>query len=77
MNNEELIAKITKENYELKEENILFKESLNHIKSLLVCIGGPLNDNVLQFNKEQRNYLHKILDIIESCDLNYCEVCDG
>lgn len=33
-------------------------ESANAVASACVCVGGPLNDNVLQFNKAQHSWIH-------------------
>lgn len=38
------------------------KGSLRNIRQRLCCIGGPLNDNVLEFNAEQL----KLLRVIDS-----------
>lgn len=65
MTQEELIAKITKENYELKEENKEYIEMLRDVLSYFYAIGGPLNDNVLGFDKDQRIFLSKIAKEIE------------
>ena len=40
-------------------------EVLSAIYLSLVCIGGPLNDNVLNFDHKQRKFLHQIKNEIE------------
>lgn len=50
-----------------------FKESalkdFREINLMLVCVGGPLNDNVLGYSREQRQPLHKINGIVTSYNL--------
>lgn len=60
MTEKELIANITKENYELKEQNKYYKETLYYILNSFYSIGGPLNDNVLRFDNKQLKYLDRI-----------------
>lgn len=73
-----LIAKLLEENYDLGELIKDCKESLNRIVNNFVCIGGPLNDNMLEFTKEQRKYLQGILDIAEGQlrELINCDECE-
>lgn len=40
--------------------------ALTDIKKLLVCIGGPLNDNTLQYSNKQLDLFFKIQRIAES-----------
>ena len=49
----EMIADLTKENYMLKKELKQYKDNVKLVKSMLVSIGGPLNDNYHQYNKDQ------------------------
>ncbi len=66
MTKEELIAKqqIKIEEYkEMINENIKLKKNL---KNMFYSVGEPLNDNKLQFNKEQ---LMWCLKVIKSIDL--------
>ena len=49
----EMIADLTKENYILKKELKQYKDNVKLVKSMLVSIGGPLNDNYHQYNKDQ------------------------
>lgn len=59
MNKDELIGKQQLEIEELKDKVDEFAARLDKIHSALYCIGGPLNDNILNFNNEQRIYLIK------------------
>lgn len=60
MTNEELITKQQTEIEELKERNQSMNEALREISGKLTNIGGPLNDNRLEFNREQRALLWEI-----------------
>lgn len=40
-----------------------YRKMVDDIQMVLYCVGGPLNDNVLDFNKEQRKLLHEIADL--------------
>lgn len=53
MDKDKLIAKQQLEIEELKEENNYNKDSLERIHSILYATGGPLNDNILGYSKEQ------------------------
>ena len=66
---QELLAKIGAQQLEIDALTKLLEfrgEQLAEIVLRLVCVGGPLNDNVLGFDSEQRKYLHRILEIAES-----------
>lgn len=45
---------------ELLEELTLYKKACQRIRLELVGMGGPLNDNVLQFNADQLKVFHRI-----------------
>ena len=60
MSEAELIAKQALRIAELEEDMRDRDERLGRIHLMLVSIGGPLNDNVLQFNSSQRQLLHRI-----------------
>lgn len=60
MTNDELI---TKQQLEIEELKTLIKENESQkekVHCLLFNIGAPLNDNLLNFNKEQRRWLYQI-----------------
>jgi len=50
---------------ELQEENKLLRKALNNFSRRFYCVGHPLNDNVLNFNTEQRVYLSNFADEIK------------
>lgn len=60
MKEEALISKQALRIAELEESLLDRDERLGRIHLMLVSIGGPLNDNVLRFNPEQRQLLHLI-----------------
>ncbi len=65
---QELLAKIGAQQLEIDAltKSLEFRaEQLAEIVLRFICVGGPLNDNVLGFDSEQRKYLHKILEIAE------------
>lgn len=53
MNDEELILQQVRKIADLEESVGLFTESMEEIRAILYCIGGPLNDNKLGYSKEQ------------------------
>ena len=55
-----LIANQAREIAELKEELSEYKEAMQKLHNMMVCIGGPLNDNVLSFDKEQLAFLFRL-----------------
>ncbi len=57
---DKLIVKQQLEIEELKQRIVDYNECMIAINGLLFNIGAPLNDNILQFNNEQRKVLHKI-----------------
>jgi hypothetical protein len=59
-----LISKQQLQIEDLLNEVSDFKDSISKVRLLLVCIGGPLNDNKLGYSKEQRAVFSKILDIL-------------
>jgi hypothetical protein len=66
---DKLIVKqqLTIEDY--KESLIEIKKSSQHIRYKFTNIGGPLNDNDLQFNQEQLKFINKIAKLVE--DIEY------
>ena len=64
MSDDELIAKQQREIEALKEENKRFVEAFDKIEMVLICVGGPLNDNKLGYTEKQLNPFFKILDLI-------------
>lgn len=64
MNENEVIAKLTIENFDLKAKIDEFEDAIKNINQILYCIGGPLNDNILKYNKEQLRTFFRIKDLI-------------
>ena len=65
MTKDELIAKqqLQIEDYkQMLEENTELKKDLT---MMFYAIGQPLNDNVLQFNKEQHKWCFKVVELVE------------
>ncbi len=65
MTKDELIAK---QQIEIEEYREMLKENAVLHKSLIgkfYNIGAPLNDNVLQFNKDQRKWCLELFDLID------------
>lgn len=60
MTTDELIVKQQLEIEELKIENNDLRMSIAKAHGYIICIGGPLNDDRLGFNKEQRMLFHRI-----------------
>lgn len=60
MTDQELIARQAKTIEELRDEVADLKERIRKATLRMICIGGPLNDNVLGFNQAQRLVFHSI-----------------
>jgi len=60
MTDSEIIAKLTREIEELKQENKMYKEMEDSIYNMIYGIGGPLNDNYYQFTNKQLKPFRKI-----------------
>ncbi|NLE03190.1 MAG: hypothetical protein GX638_00105 [Crenarchaeota archaeon] len=54
-----IIAELVVEKANLVAELAEAHDALSQIKSACYCIGGPLNDNILNFNKEQMTWVYK------------------
>lgn len=66
MSKDELIAK---QQLEIEQYKIAMAENKKTAKDLhmkFFAIGQPLNDNVLQFNKEQIKWAFSVYDLIEN-----------
>lgn len=50
---------------ELQEENRYLRKKLAEFSIRFYCVGHPLNDNVLRFNKKQLVYLVRFADEIK------------
>ena len=65
MNEKELIAKQQLDIEVFKKTLALYEEAAKEIILKIVCIGGPLNDNKLQYNFKQRIIFHSIVKKLE------------
>lgn len=61
MDDELIISRQAKEIYALSDRVKELEDRIHDAKLHMICIGGPLNDNKLQFNKEQRQVFHNIM----------------
>ncbi len=64
--NDNTIAKQTKELYELKEKLKVYNDVVDSISSRLYCIGGPLNDNVMNYSNKQLKIFFRIAEDIKN-----------
>ncbi len=69
MTREELIVRQQLQIEEYKQMLQENSEIIKTIKGRFYNIGQPLNDNILEFNKEQMAWCFKVVDLVE--DLNY------
>ena len=51
--------------YKLEQRIKDYKKSIDNISGAVYGIGGPLNDNCLAFNKEQRDFLHRLMGYLD------------
>lgn len=65
MTDEKLIADQAREIASLKEVVSEYEAGTSDIIRMLVCVGGPLNDNKLEFNPEQLKFIQGICDVLE------------
>ena len=69
----EIVGRQAVEIMNLKEMLTSYRESHEQIHNIIYCIGGPLNDNKLQYSKDQRSTFHQIAgELIDPCDYG-CE----
>jgi hypothetical protein len=68
MTKDELIAKQAMELVEY--ENLVndLRDSINGARLEIICIGGPLNDNKLQYSKPQLITFSRILEHLEEAE---------
>jgi len=65
MTKEELIVKQALKIENLEQNLKVHEEKLNNIRSVMVCIGGPLNDNRLKYSPKQLKVFGTILNEVE------------
>lgn len=63
MTETELIAKQALEIATQKELISDLVQRLSDIRKMLICVGGPLNDNALKYSKEQALIFFKIEEL--------------
>lgn len=77
MTKDELISNQQLEIENLRENCRIMYKAIDDINRFLFCIGGPLNDNVLNFTNKQIEYLFNIGyitdDIIDTYHKEYSE----
>lgn len=62
---DELIADQAKQIYVLEKLCKQYLENVRTVNKMIYCIGGPLNDNKLQYNKEQLQIFFRIVEELE------------
>lgn len=67
MTDTELIALQARKMMELEADNSRMLVQLSNIRMQLIAVGAPLNDNFLQYSKEQLKLFLKIQDILNGC----------
>ena len=67
-NNMTLEQLITKQQLQIHEQEQQIKDlckCISRIRTLMVCVGGPLNDNVHKYTDAQSLIFHRMDDVIE------------
>jgi SMC interacting uncharacterized protein involved in chromosome segregation len=65
MTKDELIAK---QQLQIEEYKKMLKENTElkrDLEMMFYAIGQPLNDNILQFNKEQQKWCFRVVSLVE------------
>lgn len=65
MTREKALAEYARRSLEFEGQIKEMKEAFRNIDSMLYSIGGPLNDNVHRYNKNQLKIFFRIKDEIE------------
>jgi hypothetical protein len=65
MTKDELIAKQQLEIEDYKAQLIENTKIGREIKGMFYNIGAPLNDNILQFNKDQMKWCFQVVELVE------------
>lgn len=69
MTDTELIARQAKQIEEFREELADLKERVRRARSHIYCIGGPLNDNKLEYSSKQLMPFARIAEELEDEDI--------
>jgi hypothetical protein len=67
MNDTEIIAMQARKIADYEVEMAQYVDRIRRIRLQLICTGAPLNDNFLQYSKEQLKPFFKIQDITDGC----------
>lgn len=62
---EQVIADQAKQIYILEKLCKKYIENIKKVNKMIYCIGGPLNDNKHQYNKEQLQIFFRIVETLE------------
>ena len=68
MSKDELIVKQQIEIEEYKKIMEINKDIKDEIEGCFYNIGEPLNDNVLMFNKKQKQWAHSVVNLVENLE---------
>ena len=60
-----LIASQAKDIFEKDARIVELEGALRDIELFLICIGGPLNDNVMQYSADQLKIFFRIINTIK------------
>jgi len=66
--NEKVIADLSRKNLELTERVNDLEKATRSIDTVLYCIGGPLNDNILEYSNKQLATFFRIKDLIRGLE---------
>jgi len=65
---------VTKQQLEIEEYKSILENNeviINDLHSLIHGIGQPLNDNCLEFNKQQMKWCFDVLELVDSLNVDY------
>lgn len=62
----ELLGLAVIERDKATSENSALREALEGIEKIMVCIGGPLNDNKEMYSDSQLKLFHEIQEMVEN-----------
>lgn len=65
MTQDELIARQAQQLEELRDRVVDFERRMQRIHGELFCIGGPLNDNVLSYSRDQLGPFRRIAEQVQ------------
>lgn len=60
------MSNVYKDLYELQKQNKALKETIKDCLGHIYCIGGPLNDNIKGYTKDQLNDFFTIAQLLKS-----------